>query len=403
MSGVARFWAKAKFGRAEVATAAKVLLIALHRSPYLGGLERAFLSLLDGIPRDEFEIVVALMPGMEGSLFGQEVSKRDVRIITMEDVLQKTDLAGMAAMVRSIRREKPAIVHIHLTHPLANPFLQIAAFIAQVPVLIATEQTNVLIQQRAFGRRRKQFTGRITDVSVAVSEATRRGLVKYYGLSASKIIVIPNGVAAHSIAGHLVPDKDALRRKLGASEDDYLIGTVAALRDQKGHTYLLQAFAQVQAQFPRTRLLLVGDGALRQTLEHKAHELGVADRVLWAGWRSDVWSVLHVLDLFVLPSLWEGLPLAVLEAMAAARPIVASAVDGTAEVIHDQVEGLLVPPADATALAEAILRVCKEPGLSSRLGAAARERAKCFDESVMARRYVDLYYQQLAKRKNSKA
>lgn len=375
----------------------KILLTAIHRSPYLGGLEQAFLHLLDGIPREEFEIAVALMPGMGDSLFGRAVQERGARVVFINDVLSKRDLAGMWSMVATLRRERPDICHIHMTHPVANPFLQIAAWLAGVPIIIATEQTNVLIAQKTFGRLRKRFTGHITDVTVAVSHAVKRGLCEHYGLSPKRVIVIENAIDAQRIAQHQPADILAIRQKLGIASNSFLIGTVAAMRDQKGHAYLLRAAPYVLAELPQAVFLLIGDGDLRPALEREARNRGVADRVIFAGWRNDVIDLLYALDLFVLPSLWEGLPLSVLEAMAAARPVVATAVDGTAEVIQNEVDGLLVPPANPTALSQAILRVAHDLHMADRLRASGRAKVlTCYDAAVMTRRYVNLYRQQLA-------
>lgn len=232
---------------------------------------------------------------------------------------------------------------------------------------------------------------------MAVSHAVKRGLCEYYGLPPKRVIVIENAIDAQRIAQHQPADILAIRQKLGIASNTFLIGTVAAMRDQKGHTYLLRAAPHVLAELPQAVFLLVGDGDLRIALERETHNLGVADRIIFAGWRNDVIDVLYALDLFVLPSLWEGLPLSVLEAMAAARPIVATAVDGTAEVIKNEVDGLLVPPANPTALSQAILRVAHDPHMADRLRASGRAKVLTkYDVAVMIRRYVNLYRQQLA-------
>ncbi len=163
---------------------------------------------------------------------------------------------------------------------------------------------------------------------------------------------------------------------------------MARLDKQKDHASLLEAARLV----PDAVFVLVGDGPLREELEDRATRLGVEERVLFLGWREDIPEVLACADLFVLPSLYEGLPLALLEAMAAGLPIVATAIGGTSEAVVDGVTGLLVPPGEPRSLAAAIRRALDDEGLARRLGAASRERVRReFSAAAMARRTVSIY------------
>jgi glycosyltransferase involved in cell wall biosynthesis len=167
-----------------------------------------------------------------------------------------------------------------------------------------------------------------------------------------------------------------MRRTFGVQAQGLLVGTVGRLHPQKGFASLLAAVARVRERLPAIRLLLVGGGALRRDLVARAEALGLAEVVIFAGSRGDVPEILAALDLFVLPSLWEGLPNAVLEAMAAGLPVVATAAGGTPEVVVDGETGLLVPPGDVTALAEAIERLLRDPGLRRKMGEAGRKRVE---------------------------
>src|SRR4029453_11595231 len=151
----------------------------------------------------------------------------------------------------------------------------------------------------------------------------------------------------------------ALRAELIAGRPDYVILTPARLHPQKGHEYLLAAAAQI----PDATFVLAGDGPLRSELEVRARELGIAGRCLFLGERADVPDLLAAADLFVLPSLFEGLPVSILEAMAAGRPVVATAIGGTDEVVTTEQTGLLVPPRDPVAIAAAIRGLRAEPAL----------------------------------------
>jgi glycosyltransferase involved in cell wall biosynthesis len=174
---------------------------------------------------------------------------------------------------------------------------------------------------------------------------------------------------------------------MGASERPIVL-TLARLDRQKGLYYLLEAAALV----PEAVFVLAGEGPEWPALEAQARALGLTKRVILLGYRDDVSDLLASCDVFVLPSLFEGLPLSVLEAMAAGKPVVATAIGGTDEAVVDGVTGLLVPPADPAALAKGIRMVLSDPVLSARLGAAGRARAhEQFSAEAMVRRVSDVY------------
>jgi glycosyltransferase involved in cell wall biosynthesis len=180
-----------------------------------------------------------------------------------------------------------------------------------------------------------------------------------------------------------------------------VIGNVARLTGQKGQTYLLQAFQRVLVEYPSARLLMLGDGPLRRQLEQQALDLGIAGRVTFTGKQPHVFEVLQGLDVFVMPSLWEGCGTAALEAMAVGVPIVASAVGGLSEAIVPGVTGLLVPPAEPESLAQAILEVLGQPEPAVERAQSARRRMELFfspDEA--AARTESLYEQVLAAKRD---
>jgi glycosyltransferase involved in cell wall biosynthesis len=200
-----------------------------------------------------------------------------------------------------------------------------------------------------------------------------------------KLAVVHNGISLQPATPAAAA---ALRAELVRGRPDYLVLTPARLHEQKGHAYLLAAAAQV----PDATFVLAGDGPLRSDLETRARELGVADRCIFLGHRSDVPALLAAADLFLLPSLFEGLPVSVVEAMVAGRPVIATAIGGTDEAIIHEVTGLLVPTRDPAALASAIGRLKGDPALASRLAAAGRERAlREFSPGVAAGTVMGIY------------
>jgi glycosyltransferase involved in cell wall biosynthesis len=196
--------------------------------------------------------------------------------------------------------------------------------------------------------------------------------------------VVPNAIRVPPAAPRLL----ALRTSLLTGRSNYLVLTPARLHPQKGHTFLIAAAAEV----PGVTFAFAGDGPLRQALETQAREQGVADRCVFLGERDDVPQLLAAADLVVLPSLFEGLPVSVLEAMAAERPVIATAIGGTDEAITTEVTGLLVPPRDPSALAAAIRRLQGDPELSRRLAEAARGRVeRSFSADATAREIMRIY------------
>ncbi len=182
-----------------------------------------------------------------------------------------------------------------------------------------------------------------------------------------------------------------MRRELGAAPDDVVAGTVTRLHDSKGNEYLIEAARRVVDARPSARFFLFGEGPLRPALEAQARRLGLGDRFVFGGFVKDVARLLWAFDLSVFPSLWEGTPLTLFEAMAAARPIVATDADGLADVLTPDRDALMVPRRDAAALAVAIVRLIDEPETRRRLAAGACETARAYDIGAFVRKMERLY------------
>lgn len=227
---------------------------------------------------------------------------------------------------------------------------------------------------------------------VAVSKEVYQAEVQRSGIDPKKVTMIPSGVQVQRFIDPDPASTEQLREAWGIQPRTHLIGTVGRFVPPKGHTYLLDAIVRLQSQFPDVKTLVVGDGALLRPMEEKAQALGLSDAVVFTGIRRDVPEILALLDVFVLPSLWEGLPIALLEAMAAGLPVVATRVGGVPEVVEDGVTGLLVPPRDPDALAEAITRLLRDPDLRCKMGQAGRERVESeFSVEKMVRKTETLY------------
>jgi glycosyltransferase involved in cell wall biosynthesis len=239
---------------------------------------------------------------------------------------------------------------------------------------------------------------RWTDRAIAVSGSTRDFLVQQRHVPADRVELIWNGAPLDEFAPAPPAEAARVRRETGVPAEAVVIGVVGRLSEQKGHRFLLDALPAVIAAVPAAHVLVVGDGDRRASLEQQAASLGVTAHVTFAGHRSDVPAVLAAIDVLAIPSLYEGTPLALFEAMAAGKTIVSTAVDGCAEVLEDGRTALLVPPRDPAALAAALVRVSSAATLRQTLAEAARAESARYDIRECVRRMESVYDAVLAAR-----
>jgi glycosyltransferase involved in cell wall biosynthesis len=232
---------------------------------------------------------------------------------------------------------------------------------------------------------------------VAVSEDVKKSILETMnGIPADKISVILNCVDVSRYGQ--VTNRSALRMGLGFAETDHLMALVATFKRQKGHKVLLEAAAELIPQFPNLHILLVGDGELRDELQAIARDLNLDRNVHFLGMCSDIPEILAASDSFVLPSLWEGLPMALIEAMASGLPVIATDVSGTRQVVVPGETGILVVPGDAQELASAITEFLTNPARAHAMGTHARQRVeRLFSAQKQAREYVSLFEQALGR------
>jgi len=291
-------------------------------------------------------------------------------------------------LFRLIKRLKPGVVHTHLYE--AGIWGRIVAKIAGVSVIITTEHGMTLWKKRHH-LIIEGFVNRFTDRMIAVSEDIRQRRIRDEGVSPDKIIMIPNAVDI--VRFGVTDSRERVRRELGLETSALVIGTVARLVTAKRLDNLLEAAQMVCKAFPQARFLIIGDGPLRDELEHQAVNLGLAPQhVLFLGSRQDIPELLSAMDIFALSSEREGLPVSLLEAMAASRPVVITRVGGIPQVIQDRHNGLLVSPHDPKAIAGAILALAED---STLCGSIAREGYRTVEAqysiNVVGQQIVALY------------
>jgi glycosyltransferase involved in cell wall biosynthesis len=247
-------------------------------------------------------------------------------------------------------------------------------------------------------RRMERSLAKLTDQLVTVSEQVKRDLVGYRVAAEEKIAVIPLGIDLEPfLRSHA--HKGVFRRELGLSGGGKLVGIVGRLFPIKNHRLFLQAAALVAAQQATVRFVIVGDGVLRGAMEQETREMGIADRVLFTGWRHDLPAIYADLDILVVSSDNEGTPVSAIEAMAAGCPVVATRVGGLPDLIDDRNTGRLVPPRNESALAGAILDLLSSPDTARELGINAK---KAVDKRFAVARLIsdmDHFYRTLIKEK----
>jgi glycosyltransferase involved in cell wall biosynthesis len=273
-------------------------------------------------------------------------------------------------LARLFRSSPVDLMHIQL---VGAEQAALAARLAGIPKVLGTFQIDSS-QSRPRDLLLEMVSNHCLDRGIAVSESTRADWIKRTFLKPARVCTIPNGVDPVRVQRRT--DSRTARIRLGfpSKVDVLLIGNVGRLVPQKGHTYLLQAIALLAPIYPDLYLVIAGDGPLRQELVEEAAALRIADRTRFLGHHADVQGVLDALDIFALPSLWEALPFALLEAMAAGLPAVGTTVAGVPEAITDGETGLLVPPADHRQFASALKTLIAAPDLRAKFGTAARQK-----------------------------
>jgi L-malate glycosyltransferase len=297
------------------------------------------------------------------------------------------DLWAILRLAGAMRRAKCRLAHFHDAHGLSVG--SAAASLARVPIRVISRRVDFPIKSL------RKYVKNI-DVVIAISEEVKKVLVQG-GVPDRLVEVVPSGIDFEPFRE--VKEKDFLRREFGFTPDDYLVGIVAQLEDHKGHRDLIDAAKILKDHAPKIKIVIVGEGSLRMTLDQQAHELKVDDIVYFLGFREDVPRILASLDLFVLSSRMEGLGSSLMDAMASRLPVVATQAGGIPEVVIHRETGLLVPPRDPLALAQAILKVYLDKALANRLAHRGFEVVhEKFSAEAMARKII-LIYERLASQK----
>ncbi len=344
-----------------------------------GGGERGFAQVAAGL-RDRFEVSVA---SMSGGTFEHELRQFGIKIYPV-DMSRQLSLKPVRQIKEIIRNNKIDLVHsqgartdffARIAVRMQKPRIRIVSTI-QMPV----EGYDVGALRKGVYRFFDRFSERYVDRFVTVSEVLKKTLIEKHKIPEGKVVKIYNGIEIEKYRPNgkeVRSQKSEVRREFGLAKDAPVIGAIGRMVWQKGFEYLIESIPTIIETLPQSKILIVGDGPpLRERLEALSKELGVRDNVIFAGFRNDIKEILSAVDLLVVPSLLEGFPMIILEAMAMAKPIVATNIDGITEQITDGVNGILIPPKDPSALAKSVVRVLNDKELARTMGLAAREKVK---------------------------
>ena len=298
------------------------------------------------------------------------------------------DPATLSALLKVIDRKQIDVLHLHGYG--ATTFGRIAAGMRRLPVVLH-EHAN-LTDTPWFQKVADRTLEPWTDIAIAVSKSTAEFLVRARRVPEEKVKVVYLGVPLDEFSRTRSLEEIAqARRELGAEPDDFLVGCVTRLHESKGNIYLVEAARRVLEERPRARFVVIGEGPLLPDLQARAQALGLGNRFVFAGFARDVARAVSAFDVSVFPSLWEGTPLTVFEALAMGKPIVATDADGLLDVLTAEEDAVIVARRDPGALAGGLLRLIDDPGTRERLGARAVETGRQYDIRAFVGKMERLY------------
>jgi glycosyltransferase involved in cell wall biosynthesis len=368
--------------------AEKIQLLKMLTNFHIGGTERQVANLALGLDASRFDLHLACLR-YSGELLNELKPLRAAREFQIGALYSPRTLVQAVRLGQYIRRSAIKIVHSYGFYP--NVFTVPVARLAGAPIVVASirDTGDVLTPLQ---RQIQRMVCRLADCVLVNAEAIRQTLIKQ-GYDASKIVVIRNGITLSTFAKK--QPNTRLRQELGVPLSAQLVAVFSRLNQLKGIQYFLEAAMPVAARFPDAQFLIVGDGANRKELEEQAARMGLGERTIFTGFRSDVPDLLSEAAVSVLPSLSEGLSNSLIESMAAGVPPVAARVGGNPEVIEHEVTGLLVPPRDSAALASAIGRLLEDKDLAVKFGQAGMRRVSALFSIERAVEETEHLYQRL--------
>lgn len=353
----------------------------------IGGAENSLYQLVTHLNPKRFSPVVYSLSGKDK--IADKLRDKGIEVICL-GAKSKLDITVFFKLIKLLHRKKPHILHTYLFH--ANFIGRIAGWLNRIPIIISS--VRVAEKEKNHHLYLDMFTQWMINKEICVSKEVEKFMQKKAKIFPSKLTTIYNGINTSDF--YLLNDKEKNKKKeeLSISGFNLIIGTVARLTNQKGIKYLLKAFQIILKDFPKSCLLVVGYGPQEKKLKELALDLNIASSVKFPGFREDTIEIINIMDVFVLPSLWEGMPNVVLEAYVLSKPVIATQVDGAKEIIQDNKTGFLVPPRDWEKLANAIKLLLKNQKTREEFGKKGKEFvAQNFSLDRMVKDIEELYEQ----------
>ncbi len=334
----------------------------------MGGAERMLVNLLEHMDAARFDVRVCVIAVREGNPMAAEVERLRIPV-DLVPIPRLRRIDRFPALVHYLRQHQTQLLHTQLE--FSDTLGNIAARLVGIPS-VSTQHTLDAPPRgsRSYWRHQLMWWSlrNFCDRVITVSNVARQHLLAVGRLPSEKVITLYNGIELSRFQEVDPEVRAVLRSSLGLPADAPVLGTIAVLRPPKGIQHMVRAMPSILAAVPDAHYLVVGGGPHEGVLKEQARQLGLAERVVFAGMRDDIPALLATLDVFVLPTEDEALPTVLAEAMAAAKPIVASAVGGVPEMIEEGRNGVLVPPGNAERLAEACIDLLKNPQRGAQMG-----------------------------------
>jgi glycosyltransferase involved in cell wall biosynthesis len=357
----------------------------------VGGTERHLLELAKNLNKELFDCTVCVLNENTGCI-AKEIEKSNiaVMVIPVKKIYNFNAFRQALKIIKLIKEKHIDIVQTF--HFKADIYGGIISKVSRVPILISSRRDLNNWQNRTALLFLSRIVNRFFNKFIAVSGDVKNLTIHDEWVRPSKIVTINNGVDLERFHPYGQEENMRIRRHLNINMGDCIIGCIANLREDKNYDVFLKAIAKLASVKKDIKCLIVGDGPLRKMLNSLSDELGISSCVIFTGYREDIPDILSIMDIFCLVSKKEGFSNAVLEAMAMARPIVATKVGGNKEAVVEQETGILVPHDDAGKMADAILELCNDVALREKMGLAGRKRIESvFTLERMIKEMEELY------------
>lgn len=369
----------------------KLRIMQITHDLAIGGLQQVVVNICRSIDKNKFDISVLCLRDL--GEYVTEIKNQGVKVIYLPQKHSGTDYFSFLKVAKILRDEQIDIIHTHNTQPLVDG--TIGAILSGVKTIIHTDHARKFPDKKRY-MFAEWLMSHFVNKIVGVSEHTSNNLIKYEKISPKKIITIPNGI--DGLKYNIKIDREKKKKELGITRDGPIIGLGVRLIKSKGITYLLKAMPELIKTFPDITLVIAGMGDYENQLKKEANEIGVDKNTLFIGPRLDMPELLKLFDLYVLPSLSEGLPMVLLEAMAAGCPIIATKVGGIELAITDGENGLLIEPRNSQLLTKNIITLLNDNKLrASIIKNGYRIFKEKFSAQIMMERYEKLYLEKKRK------